>query len=131
MQMLKTYKYICVALVSICSVMPAAAEHYAMSDTLSSSTTTPKRYTSREEARKALQEDHHSTFFTGFSVGVDLVGPIMDAASSRGSVEGMCRAHLLETFFPRVRNRCRYLQSYGRKYQFEFFYQVSLFPCRV
>ena len=100
MQMLKTYKYICVALVSICSVMPAAAEHYAMSDTLSSSTTTPKRYTSREEARKALEKDRHSTFFTGFSVGVDLVGPIMDAASSRGSVEGMCRAHLLETYFP-------------------------------
>ena len=96
MQMLKTYKYICVALVSICSVMPAAAEHYAMSDTLSHAAP-PKRYTSREEARKALQEDHHSTFFTGFSVGVDLVGPIMDAASSRGSVECMCRAHLLDT----------------------------------
>ena len=97
--MLKISKYICVPLISLFAVLPATAFTQATKvDSLRSGNT--KLYTSREEARKALAKGNYANFLSGFSVGVDIVGPIMKAASSRGHIEGMCRVNLLDTYFP-------------------------------
>ena len=57
-------------------------------------------YTSREAARQALTAEAKANFFNGVSVGVDVVGPVMQALSSRGHIEGMLRVNILETYFP-------------------------------
>lgn len=57
-------------------------------------------YTSREAARQALTAEAKANFFNGVSVGIDVVGPVMQALSSRGHIEGMLRVNILETYFP-------------------------------
>lgn len=97
--MLKISKYICVPLISLFAILPATASLPAeQMDSLKNGET--KLYTSREEARKALEKGSRAVFLSGISVGVDIVGPIMRVVSSRGHIEGMCRVNLLDTYFP-------------------------------
>lgn len=98
--MLKIYRFICVLLLSASWGIPTAATTTCLlSDTVTEKSDT-KLYSSREEARKALEKGDQPRFFSGVAVGVDVVGPIMRMASSRGQIEAMCRVNILETYFP-------------------------------
>ena len=95
--MLKMYKYICALTISFCWLLPTEASEFVLtSDTVKNKTL----YSSREEARRALSESPKAKFFSGVSVGFDIVGPIMKMASSSGHLEAMCRVNILETYFP-------------------------------
>lgn len=98
--MLKMYRFICVLLLNVCFLIPTlATPRCILADTIVEKTET-QLYTSREEARRALEEGPQPHFFSGVAVGVDIVGPITRMASSSGYIEAMCRVNLLETYFP-------------------------------
>lgn len=99
--MLKISKFIYALLLSTTSwLFPTNV--YAtgfLTDSVTQKLKTPL-YTSREAARQALTAEAKANFFNGVSVGIDVVGPIMQALSSRGHIEGMLRVNILETYFP-------------------------------
>lgn len=99
--MLKIYKFICIALLSVGGILHANAS-ISPEKTDSVNKSSGKLYTSREAARQALIAGETPAVFGGISVGVDLVGPVMTCASSYGHYEAMCRLTLLETYFPVV-----------------------------
>ncbi len=97
---LKIYRFICVLLLNICWGVPAVATtRCLLADTVAEKSDA-KLYSSREEARRALEAGEQPRFFSGVAVGVDIVGPITRMASSSGQLEAMCRVNLLETYFP-------------------------------
>ncbi len=97
--MLKIYRFICIALLNVCTVGSALA-FVLQEGTDTVSKPNAKLYTSREAARRAIEKGEGPKLFSGVSIGVDIVGPIMRAASSYGNYEGMVRVNLLETYFP-------------------------------
>ena len=112
---LKTSKFICVTLISLCSSLPLVAKQpQEVVDTDSVAKPKVQLYTSREAARKALEESGKPKFFNGIAVGVDVVGPIMKTASSWGQYEVMGRVNIKETYFPVVeigRGMCEHIDE--------------------
>ena len=97
--MLKIYRFICIALLNVLTAVSAFA--FIPQEGMDSvRNPNVKLYTSREAARRAIEKNKEPKLFNGVGVGVDIVGPIMRAASSYGNYEGMIRVNLLETYFP-------------------------------
>ena len=97
--MLKTYRFICIVLLSVGSTLVTFASTPILSAD-SVRVTNEKLYSSREAAKQAMDNPKPTKLLSGFSLGVDIVGPIMRVASSYGQYEGFCRINLYETYFP-------------------------------
>lgn len=93
----KICRFICTLILSVWCANATCGQNFTAADSLTKQGNT---YTSRSDARKALERYNGRPLFCGIAVGTDLVGPVMKMAASWNQLEVVGKINLLETYFP-------------------------------
>lgn len=101
MTILKTFGYICVTISSWLIFTPTFAQQPLSPTPRSTQSVQPQKVKGIQYVAIRTSTDS-IPFFSGFSIGVDVVAPIRAAVSSQGGYEGVLRANLQHRWFPLV-----------------------------